>query len=396
MTPNRVQLGAVANVLNGYAFKSKEYVGSGIRIVRITNVQKGRIEDDNPKFIDIQRSDEFQRFMLEHGDILISLTGNVGRVGVIEESMLPAALNQRVGALKIKSDQVVSDYLFHVLNSNDFEQDAIKNSKGIAQLNLSSKWIEKYKIPLPPLPEQKRIAAILDAADALRAKRRESLEQLDSLLQSTFLEMFGDPVTNPKGWTRIPFGDLIVAGPQNGIYKPSKLYGSGAKILRIDGFYDGAVSDLGSLKRVQISEKEIETYGLSESDIVINRVNSRSHLGKCALIPALDEPVVFESNMMRLRLNTERMLPRFATEFLQTQYVKNQILNACKDAVNQSSINQGDVKGFRMLAPPIDLQNRFATFVESIESQKARYRAHLAELDTLFASLQSRAFNGEL
>ncbi len=100
--------------------------------------------------------------------------------------------------------------------------------------------------------------------------------------------------------------------------------------------------------------------------------------------------------MMRLSLDAGRMLPRFATEFLQTQYVKNQILNACKDAVNQSSINQGDVKGFRVLVPPLDLQHRFAAIVESVEQQKASQRAHLAELDTLFASLQSRAFRGDL
>jgi type I restriction enzyme S subunit len=185
VTVDKVELGAVAKVLNGYAFKSKEYVDDGIRIVRITNVQKGRIQDDDPKFIDNHRSDEFARFMLDDGDILISLTGNVGRVGVIETSMLPAALNQRVGALKIESENVEPEYLFHVLNSENFEQDAIKNSKGIAQLNLSSKWVEKYEIPLPPLAEQKRIAGILDAADALRAKRRESLAQLDNLLQSS-------------------------------------------------------------------------------------------------------------------------------------------------------------------------------------------------------------------
>jgi type I restriction enzyme S subunit len=261
---------------------------------------------------------------------------------------------------------------------------------------VSDAKVKASTIPLPPLAEQKRIAAILDAADALRAKRRESLAGLDTLLQSTFLDMFGDPVTNPMGWDRITFGDLISTGPQNGIYKPSKDYGSGVRILRIDGFYDGAVSDLASLKRVQVSKEEIDTYGLLETDIVINRVNSRSHLGKCALVPALEEPVVFESNMMRLSVDAARMLPRFVTEFFQTQYVKNQILSACKDAVNQSSINQGDVKGLNVLVPPIDVQHRFAVIVESIEQQKASQRAHLDELNTLFASLQSRAFRGDL
>lgn len=287
-------------------------------------------------------------------------------------------------------------YLLHFLRQKRMVDYATSRASGANLPRLSPKELAKFKIPLPPLAEQKRIAAILDAADALRAKRRETLAQLDTLPQSTFLEMFGDPVTNAMGWSQASFGDLIVSGPQNGLYKPAKLYGSGVRILRIDGFYNGVVSDIAALKHVEASKKEIDKYGLVESDVVVNRVNSRSHLGKCALIPALSEPVIFESNMMRLRLDTERVLPRFATEFLQTQYVKNQILRACKDAINQSSINQDDVKGLQVLVPPLDLQRHFATIVQSVEQQKSRLRAHLDELDTLFASLQARAFSGTL
>ena len=127
----------------------------------------------------------------------------------------------------------------------------------------------EFQIPLPPLAEQKRIARILDAADALRAKRREALAQLDTLLQSTFLDMFGDPVTNPKGLDVELLGELIAMGPQNGLYKPERNYGSGVRILRIDGFYGGVVNDPSTLKRVNVSEQDIEKYGLSESDIVI-------------------------------------------------------------------------------------------------------------------------------
>lgn len=288
-------------------------------------------------------------------------------------------------------------YLFHLLRAPVVRTKGVGRMKGAAgQRRVPAEYFAELPIPLPPLAEQKRIAGILDAADALRAKRREALAQLDTLLQATFLDLFGDPVTNPKGWERVSFGSLIHSGPQNGIYKPSKDYGSGTRILRIDGFYDGAVTDLTSLKRVQVSENEISLYSLAESDIVINRVNSRSHLGKCALIPPLDEPVIFESNMMRLSLNSERMLPRFATQFLQTTFIKNQILSACKDAVNQSSINQTDVKKFQVLVPAIDVQKRFAAVVSVIDQQRTSFRLHLAELDALFASLQSRAFRGEL
>jgi len=337
------------------------------------------------------------RQVVEAGDVLVAtVRPNLNGVALVNGAQHGMTASTGYCVLRPHEDKLDSRFLFHWVKTRAFVQRMVDVATGANYPAVSDAKVKASTIPLPPLAEQKRIAAILDAADALRAKRRESLAGLDTLLQSTFLDMFGDPVTNPMGWDRITFGDLISTGPQNGIYKPSKDYGSGVRILRIDGFYDGAVSDLASLKRVQVSKEEIDTYGLLETDIVINRVNSRSHLGKCALVPALEEPVVFESNMMRLSVDAARMLPRFVTEFFQTQYVKNQILSACKDAVNQSSINQGDVKGLNVLVPPIDVQHRFAVIVESIEQQKASQRAHLDELNTLFASLQSRAFRGDL
>ena len=329
--------------------------------------------------------------MLPARSVLFSSRAPIGLVAINRQ---PVCTNQGFKSFVPQRNHLSPDFLYWWLKTN---RSALEHlGRGATFKEVSKGIIETVEIPLPPLAEQKRIAGILDAADALRARRRESLAQLDALHQSTFLTLFGDPVENPMGWEVVALDDLILDGPQNGLYKPSKDYGSGIRILRIDGFYDGVVTDVAALKRVRISDKELSTYGLSESDIVINRVNSRQYLGKCAIVPPLDEPVVFESNMMRLCLDTGRILPRFAVEFLQTRFVKNQILTAAKDAVNQSSINQKDVKNFRVLVPPLHLQHRFATIVASIEAPKARLRTHLAELDALFASLQHRAFNGEL
>ena len=288
-------------------------------------------------------------------------------------------------------------YFGHYFKTPSYRRVVSQLASGVNINNLKNEHLNNLLVPLPSLPDQRRIARILDAADALRAKRREALAQLDTLLQSTFLDMFGDPVTNPKDLDIELLGELISKGPQNGLYKPEKNYGSGVRILRIDGFYGGAVNDLSTLKRVDISEQEIQKYSLSESDIVINRVNSRSHLGKSALIPDLGgQPVVFESNMMRIAVDSARILPLFMIHFLQTSFIRNQVLRSAKDSINQASINQGDVKALRILVPSGDSQRRFASIAESIEQQRTRQRAHLAELDTLFASLQSRAFRGDL
>jgi type I restriction enzyme S subunit len=147
---------------------------------------------------------------------------------------------------------------------------------------------------------------------------------------------------------------------------------------------------------VRLSQAEREGFRLSENDVVINRVNSLEYLGKCALIPKLSEETVFESNMMRMRFDSKTTHPRFIVQFLQTAFAKSQIQMRAKHAINQASINQQDVSGFRVNLPPIKLQREFARRVNAVEKLKTAHRASLAELDALFATLQHRAFRGEL
>jgi type I restriction enzyme S subunit len=243
---------------------------------------------------------------------------------------------------------------------------------------------------------QQHIAAILDKADELRQMRRAALERLDLLGRSVFYEMFGDPSTNKKKWRRHLLGALIVDGPQNGLYKPAECYGDGTPILRIDAFYDGEVTDYSSLRRLRLSASEIDLYRLNELDVVINRVNSLEYLGKSALIVNLKEDTVFESNMMRFQVDRRQVNPRYLMAFLQAPYIKAQILQRAKNAVNQSSINQDDVRSFTILTPPIDLQDKFAERASRIAFHSKSQGRAAAQWEDLFKSLQHRAFQGEL
>ena len=153
MYMEKIKIGDVCNILNGFAFKSDNYVDSGIRVIRIANVQKGYIEDNAPVFYPID-TEGLEKYMLVENDLLISLTGNVGRVGLIEKEMLPAALNQRVACLRLKTGKISKGYLFHILNSNYFEQQCINSSKGAAQKNMSTEWLKEFEIPLCSKEEQ--------------------------------------------------------------------------------------------------------------------------------------------------------------------------------------------------------------------------------------------------
>ena len=181
------RLGDICDILNGFAFRSEQYTDSGIRIIRIANVQKGYIEDSAPVFYPTE-SKEAQKYMLSSGDLLMSLTGNVGRVALIGENFLPAALNQRVACLRIKNETVLNkNFLFNFLNSDYFEGMCIASSKGVAQKNMSTEWLKEYEIPLFPVEKQLEIASILDKLATLVSFRKQQLAKLDELVKAKFV-----------------------------------------------------------------------------------------------------------------------------------------------------------------------------------------------------------------
>lgn len=156
-------------VLSGFAFKSTRYVDDGIRIIRIANVQKGYIEDKTPCYYPETDQNAAANYALREDDLLVSLTGNVGRVGLMTKEMLPAALNQRVACLRPKSSNKLNTrYLFALLNLDEFEKAAIEASSGSAQKNLSIKWLKSHCIAIPPSEIQSAFSAFCNQVDKSR------------------------------------------------------------------------------------------------------------------------------------------------------------------------------------------------------------------------------------
>ena len=265
---------------------------------------------------------------------------------------------------------------------------------------MDKKRVHYLKIPLPPLETQKQIAAILNKADRTRRLNAEAEGYIDEFLKSVFLEMFGDPVTNPKEWSTVEFKSLMLESPQNGLYKPSSFYTTdafkGVPILRIDSFYNGKIEGLDRLKRVICEPQEVEKFRLENGNLVINRVNSLEYLGKCGLVKNLIEPTVYESNMMRIKIDTSQINPVFLTRFLCTTFVHNQILSRAKKAVNQASVNQKDVSSLKIRLPLLSLQKQFTRIVENLETLKQHQQHATHETEELFNALMQKAFNGEL
>lgn len=289
------------------------------------------------------------------------------------------------------------NYLFQLLRNPLVRKAGEIKMKGAAgQKRVPAEFFSNLQIPLPPLAEQKRIAGILDAADALRAKRRESLAQLDTLLQSTFLDMFGDPVTNPKGWemTTLPkISKRFTDGPFGSNLKSSHYVEDGVRVIRLQNIGAGEMldDDLAYISNEHFAK--FPRNHCKPGDVIIGTMGD-PNLRAC-IIPKELAGSLNKADCLMLRVDTSMALSSYVCWFLNCPSTVTKALELVRGQT-RGRISLGRLKQLEVPLPPINLQHHFGTIVESIEKQKSRLRAHLAELNTLFASLQSRAFNGEL
>jgi type I restriction enzyme S subunit len=395
-----VPLGDVTDISSGIT-KGRKVPSGVVRSVpymSVANVQSMRLDLSVVKEIDVSEA-EIERFKLRKHDLLLTEGGDPDKLGrgTLWGDELPECIHQNHIFRVRAGSEVDPGYLKWAVASEQGRGYFLRSAKqttGIASINMTQ--LRRFPLPLPPLAEQRKIAEVLDEVGELRIKRRMAILLLKDLAESIFLDMFGDPVTNPRGWMRNRLEETIIVGPQNGLYQHASSYGSGTPIVRIDAFYDGVITGIGSLKRLEATQETIKKYELHRGDILVNRVNSREYLGKSALVPELSEPTLFESNMMRMRIDQARASSQYVVWFMQTAFVKGQIAVAAKDAVNQSSINQTDVRRIIINLPPIALQEEFVNRICAVEAEKAKQRQHLAMLDELSTSVQSRAFQGTL
>ena len=280
-------------------------------------------------------------------------------------------------------------YFGHYFKTPSYRRVVSQLASGANINNLKKEHLDNLPIPLPPLAEQKRIARILDAADALRDRRREALAQLDALLQSTFLDMFGDPVTNPKGWMMTCVGDVTQMGTGSTPSRNHKNYFGGSiswvKSAEVDWGTITATSECLSSDGVRAARLRLYPKG----SIVLALYGQGKTRGKCAVL-GIDATI--NQACCSLVPRDPGSTP-YLLQFLKYSYHR---LRGESRGGNQENLNMRIVRSFPVPVPPLDVQQRYATIAESVETQKTSQRAHLAELDTLFASLQSRAFRGDL
>ena len=375
---------------------------NGLPITRIETIADGTINPVKVGFADLEES-ECADWLLQDGDILISHINSTKHLGkcAIYEGNPPALIHgMNLLALRVDPNVAASRYVYWMLSSTGFRSKLpriTKDSVNQSSFNISS--FKKLQVPLPPLDEQKRIAGILDAADALRAKRRETLAQLDTLLQSTFLDMFGDPVTNPMGWEDSHLPDLVSKrkhalkrGPFGGALKKEIFVPEGFKVYEQKNvLYDDF--DIGSYFIKTSDYERLVPFKVSPNNLLISCSGT---IGSIAAVPVHAAPGVINQALLKIDLDESIMLNSFFLCLWRSQSFEQQVLGMTHGTGMKNMKSMNELKGINFPVPPIDIQHRFAAIDQSVEKQKASQRAHLAELDTLFASLQSRAFRGDL
>lgn len=323
-------------------------------------------------------------------------------------ALVPAKLDGEVCStgfcvLRAKSTDLDPQFLYYYLLSDSVRVRVEALQTGATYPAINDSDLFRLEVPLPPLSDQQAIARILETVQRAKEFRHRELalgyEQKAALAERLF-----DPNTTGEGsysssrsgWNVLKFGDLMQAGLQNGIYKPQNMYGTGVAIVRINDFDNDGNLMSPTLQRVNIDKAESELYGLNNGDILINRVNSLSHLGKSLLVRNLTEPTVFESNMMRLKVDESRVLSTYVSYYLLTDAVKLYIKSRAKRAVAQSSVNQGDIRSIAVPFPSLSEQKYIVTTLEACARKLRALQREVELLGQFFAALVEELVSGKL
>jgi len=344
--------------------------------------------------IDDLRSDSNLKYTLDTdgvvanpNDILIAWDGaNAGTIGF----GLSGYIGSTLARLRPVSREMFTPFIGRLLQS--CFRDIRANCTGATIPHVSRPYLLNIKISLPNLAEQKRVAAILDQADAIRQKRRQAIEQLNTLIPAIFYDMFGDPVSNPKCW---PIGTIrdLVAKVQYGTSKRADTKGE-YPILRMNNITLEGEWNFTKLKYIDFDESEKRKYFVSNGDMLFNRTNSKELVGKSAVFHEI-KPMAYAGYLIRACAN-EHGNTDYISGYLNSRHGKATLRNMCKSIIGMANINAQEMQNIHICLPPVNLQNEYANAVAEIRKRRRLHQIAQNETNNLFNSLIQRAFKGQL
>lgn len=373
-----VTLGKHIDILSGCAFPSSGFNrNNGVPLIRIRDILSGKTETYYEGSYDL-------KYLIKKGDLLVGMDGDFNRE---YWKGTDALLNQRVCKITPNPETLDKNFLYHFLQK---ELDKIHATTDVVTVkHLSVKKIQDIKIRLPSLKEQKRIAAILDKADAIRQKREQAIKLPDDFLRAKFLEMFGTPANNihrfPKGTIRdlvdsVNYGTSAKASIDSGEYP----------ILRMGNITYQGRWDFTDLKYLDLSVKEKDKYLVKEGDLLFNRTNSKELVGKTAVYEE-DRPMAFAGYLIRVRPNSIGN-NYYISGYLNSIHGKITLMNMCKSIVGMANINAQELQNIEILIPPKHLQDEYEIIYKKIKKGLSIYDKSAMQLQLLASNLSNKYF----
>lgn len=366
--------------------KPEYYEGGDIPWIKSGDLKDSTIYDAN-EYITAAGLENSSAKIVEKDSILIAMYGaTVGRLAILG---INAATNQAI--CNIRPDTTIADmkYLYYFLRSK-FSY-FVENAVGGAQPNISQGLIKSLEVPLPSLIEQKRIADILDKAADIRQKREQAVKLADDFLRATFLEMFGDPVANPKRWD---VASLLEYGSfKNGMNFTKGESGSVLKCLGVGNFKSLAtITCMDNIDEIELNTLPSDDYLLKDGDIVFVRSNGNKALvGRCLTIYPNKEKVTFSGFCIRYRIEKSAITAEYLNFLFRTPSMKRQMLSGGQGA-NIQNISQGTLSALRIPVPPLEKQQTFSKIFSFHSELMKKLNINIVETNDMFDSISQTYF----
>lgn len=325
--------------------------------------------------------------LMPPGAVLLTSRATIGYTAVAK---VPICTNQGFVNF-LCGDALVPEYLAYWLRTQ--KDKMLQHAGGTTFKEIARGTLRKFEIGFPSLAEQRRIVDLLSRAEGIVRLRREAQAKARAIIPALFLDMFGDPRTNPQGWPVVALGEALRAADYGSSTKASET-GAGVPLIRMGNVTYGGDLDLAGLKYVELDPTEVEKYRLEHGDILFNRTNSKELVGKTGLWDT-DLHAVAASYFIRLRVDTARALPFYVWAFMNSRHMKRVLFDTARGAIGQANINSKELKAFRLPLPPLDVQVRFEERCRSVLSVVAQQSGALQRAEAVFQSLLVSAFNGD-
>ena len=387
MTLPQVTLKDVSRVVTGKtpSRKREDYFGGSIPFVTPTELGDSTYIDSAPQTLSDKGAAQIK--LVPRNSVLVSCIGILGKVGIAGKEL---ATNQQINAVIFDDKLVDHKYGYYALGGLKPEMDARAPSTTVAIVNKSR--FEALKIACPPLDTQQRIVAVLDKADAIRRQRQHAMNLAHEFRRSVFLDMFGDPATNPKKWEIGTIRDLV--GEVN--YGTSAKAGTtgGHEILRMGNVTYQGGWDFSDMKRIDILEKDSDKYLVKKSDLLFNRTNSKELVGKTAVYRE-EQPMAYAGYLVRARANNYATT-EYISAYLNSAHGKQTLRAMCRSIVGMANINAQEFQNIPIATPPVELQREYCAHTTRILEFEKKLGAAISQSRKLFESLSQKAFRGEL